>query len=1003
MNEVFGVPLNYIMLVLLAVFLLLAGLLAVVAVRNPVMFKMGIRNIPRRPAQTVLIVMGLMLATLIISAALGTGDTMTHTIRSTALENLGQVDEIIVARGTEELLFRRGQNPMFQGAQTGIPYFNYEQFQRLSQAQGDNEAIDGLAPLVLERAPVLSPRNRLSEPFVYILGLDAAYQKGFGPIVSVDGRSLSTADLAPGEVYINKDTAEELSARAGDELLLFVGDVPYSLRVRDVLTSGYTPSAGPAVVMSLAEAQAAFQKAGQINAILVSNQGDALSGVRHTDALAAQLEPFTQSQGLSIQAVKQKALDEADTVGSAFTSIFVVFGLFSVAAGVMLIFLIFVMLAAERQSEMGMARAVGAQRRHLIQMFVFEGAAYALVASAIGALLGIGISLVMVRVMVVAFSQWDITLYFNYQPRSLVVAYTLGVLATLLVVAFSAWRVSRLNIVRAIRDLPEPQYTRGSRRWMYLGILGVFLGILMTWGGLGGRQLAPFMLGTSLILISSVPLLRRLGVPDRLAYSFAGVGLLVWWLLPKGTIDRILPEMNMGIEMFFLSGIMIVAGAVWVVVYNSDVVLALLLRVASRLRGLAPVAKMAVSYPMYHRFRTGMALAMFSLIIFTMIFMSVMVAGNQALFADEDSLAGGFQIRGDVSYNTPVADMGAAIRQTSGLNPADFEVIAQQSVAPIQVRQVGASSQEWRDYLLKGVDNSFLGNTTYKFALIARGYNSNREVWEALRDDPNLAVIDALPVPARANFNVGMMPTDFRVEGIYIDDKDMEPFTIQVQDPRTGVPKELKVVGVIESTAMFTFGIYTSQASANSILNPAVPATTYWFRLRPGTNVASTAKALEAAFLERGMQATVLSDVINDISQTSRMMNGLLQGFLALGLIVGIAALGVISARSVVERRQQIGMLRAIGFQRGMVQFSFLLESSFVAILGIAIGVALGLALSYNVVAFVSEDIEGFTYHLPWLEVIIIAVLAYGASLLTTILPARQAAGIYPAEALRYE
>ena len=53
---------------------------------------------------------------------------------------------------------------------------------------------------------------------------------------------------------------------------------------------------------------------------------------------------------------------------------------------------------------------------------------------------------------------------------------------------------------------------------------------------------------------------------------------------------------------------------------------------------------------------------------------------------------------------------------------------------------------------------------------------------------------------------------------------------------------------------------------------------------------------------------------------------------MGLGLVVGVAALGVITARSVVERRQQIGVLRAIGFQRRMVQLSFLLESSFIAL-----------------------------------------------------------------------
>jgi putative ABC transport system permease protein len=66
-------------------------------------------------------------------------------------------------------------------------------------------------------------------------------------------------------------------------------------------------------------------------------------------------------------------------------------------------------------------------------------------------------------------------------------------------------------------------------------------------------------------------------------------------------------------------------------------------------------------------------------------------------------------------------------------------------------------------------------------------------------------------------------------------------------------------------------------------------------------------------------------------------------GFLTVGLVVGVAALGVISTRAVVERRQQIGMLRALGFQRKMVGWVFLIESSFVALLGIGLGAGLAL------------------------------------------------------------
>ena len=55
-------------------------------------------------------------------------------------------------------------------------------------------------------------------------------------------------------------------------------------------------------------------------------------------------------------------------------SVFTTFGSFSIAAGILLIFLIFVMLSAERRSELGIARAVGTRREHLVQMFVVRGA-----------------------------------------------------------------------------------------------------------------------------------------------------------------------------------------------------------------------------------------------------------------------------------------------------------------------------------------------------------------------------------------------------------------------------------------------------------------------------------------------------------------------------------------------------------------------------------------------------------------------------------------------------
>jgi putative ABC transport system permease protein len=186
-------------------------------------------------------------------------------------------------------------------------------------------------------------------------------------------------------------------------------------------------------------------------------------------------------------------------------------------------------------------------------------------------------------------------------------------------------------------------------------------------------------------------------------------------------------------------------------------------------------------------------------------------------------------------------------------------------------------------------------------------------------------------------------------------------------------------------------------------LGAAVPPQSHMYRLRPGVDTEAVGKAMESAFMANGFQATVIEEEVNDNASISILFNQLIQGFMALGLVVGIAALGVISARAVVERRHEIGMLRAVGFQKSMVQFSFLLEASFVALSGILLGVGLGLGLMPLLVSSMREQFAGLEMQVPWLNLALIIGIAYVASLLTTFLPARQAANVYPAEALRYE
>ena len=322
----------------------------------------------------------------------------------------------------------------------------------------------------------------------------------------------------------------------------------------------------------------------------------------------------------------------------------------------------------------------------------------------------------------------------------------------------------------------------------------------------------------------------------------------------------------------------------------------------------------------------------------------------------------------------------------------------------VEARQVGAENQRWESYQARGADDRYLDNTGHKFKIIADGYGTTEEeVWTALRDNPSLAVVDALAVPSREGGGFTFGGPDFRVEGLFFEDEEMDPIEIQIREPREGAVATVTIIGVMDALSDQTGVLMFSKSVLDDISPEPLPLTTYRFKVTEDADAKSIATQLDSAFFENGLETSVLEDELAEDREQSLGINRLLQGFMASGLLVGIAALGVISLRAVVERRQQIGVLRAIGYRRSMVLASFLMESSFVALLGILLGVGLGSLLSYNLVESIGQDIPGLKFAVPWGQIFTIVAIAYAFSLLTTFLPARQASRIYPAEALRYE
>lgn len=1059
METVFGLSMDVIMITMLVISVIVLAVLGYFAFRNPLLLRLALRNVPRRRAQTVLIVFGLMLATLLITAAFGTGDTMSYSLRRAFTAGLGGTD--VTIERVNPIDFNNGP-PDFNRPR---PTFDQAVLDTLKAQVGVDNRIDGWSGELQQLGPLIDTDSQQGSGQTFITGITAETRQTTGDLPLRGGGVFDPGALRQGEILLDQSGADKLAAEIGHKINIIVNGVTTTFTVRDVVGVASPSSQYPVAYITLADMQTLYNTPGQLTTINISLQGGELEGTRYSEEVADKLRGLVDTEVYSVSEIKKNFLEIANVIGNLFTTIFLGTALFSIAAGILLIFLIFTMLAAERKSEMGMARAIGTQRSQLTQMFVFEGMAYDLVAAAVGAALGVGVGFAMVGLISGVFSSFGFTLMPYIEIRSIVVAYCLGMLVTFLTVAVSAVRVSRLNIVAAIRDIPdapkqprtlaqqfvEPFEQLGNAQFggcigaafslmlaiLFSGPVGGTLGILlMTLGWITELGLL-FHTGATLFLIGlgfSIRwfLARQKVRPtrrDRIAFTITGLLLVLYWALPIDTLHDWfgVPEFGLGIEYFFVAGLAMVAGAVWVIIYNTDVLLGLMSVVLGRVGRMRPVLKTAVAYPAASIFRTGMAIAMFALIMFVLILMSVLTNLNQQVDPNQPNLTGGYQIQAAASYSNPIVDIQSSIDADPNLR-GKFSSVTGQLLLPMQIRQtngvtptvVQPFSEEqlaanpglaegWRYYNVRVVDEEFLRSNQFELGARAAGYNSDRAVWDAMLNDPSLVVVDSLPVIiGQYAAQYGGAGDTFVISGVDPNAPTMAGIPeLEVTFPGIpGAPRSgVRVIGVLSQEAQFYPGVYISRARAEAFLPPGMPLAvgTYFFRVAPGEDPDALRRALGTAFINNGLEPTVISDDIRRQRAAGDTLTGLLQGFMALGLLVGVAALGVISTRAVVERRQQIGVLRAIGYQRGMVGASFLLESSFIALLGILVGTLLGLITSWNFTEYLKRDSPAIVWQVPWVQLIAIVVVAYVVSLITTVAPARQASNIYPAEALRYE
>jgi len=979
-----------------------AALLAVSVVAvaaRPFLGRLALRNMVRRRSRLVIVVFGLMIGTAIITSSLVVGDTLEHIFTKDVYERLDRVDEYVVKQS-----FSAFGDPEFRP-------FPQTYFDRVRDSLVQNGSpVDGVAPGLLRFVPVRDLDSGRGHPSIWIAGFDDTYEDAFGPLLLRDGTPAPLARLLPGEAYVNERAAHELGADLGDRLEIVAGPTLPVLRVRDIVQNVGKANweRRPQIFLSLAEAQATLTTAnllslnwtGQINIIRVSNVGDVATGVEHSDRVESDLSRAVVLNALPVDVVaaKQDGLREARAISEEVTSIFLVMGGFTIFAGVLLIVNIFAMLTEERKGEMGVARAVGMQRGHVLLAFLIEGTMYSTIAAAVGALAGLGLGFLIIYAFGVIFPPPEpgLILEFHFDPASVVFAFCAGVATSFASVLAASVRAAYLNIVRAIRDTAEPP-VQGRPALLALGALitaagaGSFLFGLSWDNGLG-------KIGGPPLMFLGLATLALFWTQPRFPFTAAGAAMLYWVLWPP--IDTVNEGGDDTFILLILTGLLLVFAAVLIVLFNMSDALKAFDATLGRRRG-HPVLKTAVSYPMQRKFRTGMTFAMFSLIIFTVTIVS-MIQGMQAANLPRilDTQTGGFDIVGYTPTEIPGFRQELANRSVpeSSFNDG-YNGTATAIVATPLMRRAGDLTDHTGVFLF-GVDNYLVRQNSFAFTRHAESVRDENGTVVPLRDaadvwlatylttrEGNNTVYYAVVDRSASSDAFSNVSGAFRV--------DVGQRVVASQNNRTVT---LEIIGVLEQS--LTQGIFTSRAAVADGLNVTRAPAFYFFDLAVGVDASEVSEELRSAFLAEGMVTVNLRDSIAQVFNTFTQVLTLMQAYLALGLLVGIAGLAIIMIRAVVERRQQIGALRAIGFTRRMIARTFLVEIAFISVLGTLIGMVLGVALAYRIhVVYFANLVE---FSIPYLQLAGIVVASLLATLLFTIWPALRAARIPPAEALRY-
>lgn len=261
----------------------------------------------------------------------------------------------------------------------------------------------------------------------------------------------------------------------------------------------------------------------------------------------------------------------------------------------------------------------------------------------------------------------------------------------------------------------------------------------------------------------------------------------------------------------------------------------------------------------------------------------------------------------------------------------------------------------------------------------------------------------------------GRWPENDQVNEVVLGYKvasDLFKEKVRVGDELVLKSKKMKVVGILTPIGeqMADNVIYLSLDIFRQLTGVRSGIVSAAIKVEPGANLDLITKQIEFQLKQQKTveEFSVLTPekIGNIIGSVLSVIETVLVIIALISLLVGGVGIMNTMYTSVLERTKQIGIMKAIGASQAVITALFLLESGFIGFVGGILGTVLGIVFAYTIGMIAGNfGVQGlFSFaSLDYLGFLSLLVFTFIVGVLAGVLPARQAARMEPAEALRYE